>query len=200
MKSTKDIARRRASRLAPKAAALLALALAQALAGCAGPRQNYDLTAAAASARLPHGTLVVDVPTAATPLGGQLIVVREGDDRLASLGGAQWADQLTALVQSRTVQTFENAGLLRNLRLSGQPADYRLVLSIRRFDIDAPQRLARVEIAAQLVTDSGQVRAAKIFSASEPVAEIAGAGPPLALNGALGRVLPQIVVWTAAAI
>ena len=173
--------------------------LALALAGCASTPQNYDLTAAAAHARLPRGTITVDVPTAATPLDGQLIVVREVDDRLASLGGAQWADRLTALVQSRMIETFENAGLLRKMRPSGQPADYRLVLAIRRFDIDAPQRLARVEIAVQLVSDGGQVRAAKIFSASEPVAEIAGAVPPLALNAALGQVLPQIVAWAVAA-
>ncbi len=125
--------------------------------------------------------------------------MRDGDDRLSSLAGAQWVDRLTALVQSRTVQTFQNAGLLGKLRASGEPANYRLSLAIQRFDIDAPQRLARVEIAAQLVSDGGKVRAAKIFSASEPVAQISGAYPPVALDGALGRVLPQIVAWAAAA-
>ncbi len=170
-----------------------------ALAGCASAPQNYDLHAAAARAHAARGTISVDLPTAATPLDGTFIVVRDGDDRLSSLAGAQWVDRLTALVQSRTVQTFQNAGLLGKLRASGEPANYRLSLAIQRFDIDAPQRLARVEIAAQLVSDGGKVRAAKIFSASEPVAQISGAYPPVALDDALGQVLPQIVTWAAAA-
>ncbi len=60
-------------------------------------------------------------------------------------------------------------------------------------------RQARVEIAAQLVAGNGRIIAARIFSASEPVAAIAGAEPPQALDRALGRLLPQLVGWAAAA-
>jgi cholesterol transport system auxiliary component len=55
-----------------------------------------------------------------------------------------------------------------------------------------------VEISARLVAESsGRTVAAKIFSASEPVAEIAGAAPALALDRAFGQVSRQIVVWAA---
>ncbi len=175
-------------------------ALLLALAGCASaPPQNFGLHAAEIRPLRARGSIVVDMPTAAPPLGGDLLVVREAGDRLTSLAGAQWATSLPLLVQDRTVQTFQNAGLSRALRGPDETADYRLAMMIRRFDIDAPTRTARVEIAAQLVVSgSGRVAAAKIFSASTPVAEIAGAEPPRALDQALGRVLPQIVAWAAA--
>jgi cholesterol transport system auxiliary component len=169
------------------------------LAGCGSTaRQSFDLHAPPASARASRAVLAVDAPTAAPPLDGELLVVRESGDRLSTLAGAQWAGRLTTLVQDRTLQTFQNAGLGGRVRASGEPAAYRLALDIRRFDIDATTREARVEIAAKLVTDGGANSAARIFTASEPVAEIAGAEPPQALDRALGRVLPQIVAWAAA--
>jgi ABC-type uncharacterized transport system auxiliary subunit len=174
-------------------------ALTLGLAGCASPeRQSFDLHAPQASARAFRVAISIDAPTAAPPLDGELLVVREGGDHLSSLAGAQWAARLTSLVQDRALQTFQNAGLAGRVRGSGEPAAYRLALDIRRFDIDATTRQARVEIAAKLVTDAGGISAARIFGASEPVAEIAGAEPPQALDRALGRVLPQIVAWAAA--
>jgi cholesterol transport system auxiliary component len=143
--------------------------------------------------------LAVPQPNAAPPLDGDLIVVRESGDRLSALGGAQWVDRLTLLVQSRMIESFENAGLARFVRGDGVSADKRLALEIRRFDIDADSRVARVDISARLVSDStGATDAAKIFSASEPVADIAGAEPPVALDRAFGRVSRQIVAWAAA--
>lgn len=177
------------------------LAATLVLAGCAGaPQQNFDLHAAPAHVRaLRAAGIYVDLPTAAPPLDSDLLVVREGGDLLTRLPGAQWADRLTLLVQNRTTQTFQNAGMLGKLHSSAEAADVRLEMAIRRFDVDAPTRLARVEIAAQLVTGSGRIIAARIFSASEPVAAIAGAEPPQALDRALGRILRQLVDWAAAA-
>jgi cholesterol transport system auxiliary component len=169
------------------------------LGGCASAPQAYGLQPAKSRALTARGTLAIPQPDAAPPLDSDLIVVREGGDRLASLSGAQWVARLTLLVQNRLVQSFENAGLAGSVRTDGAPADKKLALDIRRFDIDAPTREARVEISARLVTESsGRTAAAKIFSASEPVAEIAGAEPALALDRAFGQVSRQIVVWASA--
>lgn len=179
--------------------ALAAISALLGMAGCAGaPPQDFDLHAASAHVRaLRAASIYIDLPTAAPPLDSEMLVVREGGDRLTCLHGAQWADRLTLLVQNRAMQTFENAGLLGKLHVSGEAAQVRLALAIRRFDIDAPTRQARVEIAAQLVGPGGRIIAARIFSASEPIAEIAGAEPPQALDRALGRILPQLVGWAA---
>jgi cholesterol transport system auxiliary component len=168
------------------------------LGGCASAPQAYGLQPATSRALYARGTLTVPQPDAAPPLDGDLIVVRESGDRLSSLAGAQWVARLTLLVQNRLIQSFENAGLAGSVRADGAPADNKLALDIRRFDIDAPTSLARVEISARLVAESsGRTVAARIFSASEPVAEIAGAEPALALDRAFGQVSRQIVVWAA---
>jgi phospholipid/cholesterol/gamma-HCH transport system substrate-binding protein len=168
------------------------------LSGCASTDgQSFDLHAAQVGALSSRAVLSIDAPTAAPPLDGDLLVVRESGDRLSTLAGAQWAGRLTALVGDRTFQTFQNAGLGGRVRASGEAATYRLTLDIRRFDIDATTRQARVQIAANLVRDGGAIAAARIFDASEPVAEISGVEPPLALDRAFARVLPQIVAWAA---
>jgi cholesterol transport system auxiliary component len=177
---------------------LTAVALALGTSGCASPPTAFGLHPSSGLALSARKTLTIPQPNAAPPLDGALIVVRESGDRLSALGGAQWADRLTLLVRSRMVESFENAGLARYVRADGAPADKRLALDIRRFDIDADRRVARVDITARLVSDStGATAAAKIFSASEPVAEISGAEPPVALDRAFGRVSREIVAWAA---
>lgn len=181
------------------AVAALSLGLSLDLAGCASPPTAFGLSPSSGYVSATRKkTLSVPQPNAAPPLDSDLIVVRESGARLSALGGAQWADRLTLLVQSRMIESFENAGLARYVRADGVPADKRLALDIRRFDIDADTRVARVDIAARLVSDAdGATAAAKIFSASEPVTEISGAEPPVALDRAFGRVSRQIVAWAA---
>jgi cholesterol transport system auxiliary component len=181
------------------AAAALALGPTLGLSGCASPPTAFGLHPSSGHVSAARkSTVSVPRPDAAPPLDGEHIIVRESGDRLSTLGGAQWADRLTLLVQSRMIESFENAGLARFVRADGLPADKRLALEIRRFDIDADSRVARVDIAARLVSDaSGATAAAKIFSASEPVTEISGAEPPVALDLAFGRVSRQIVAWAA---
>jgi cholesterol transport system auxiliary component len=182
------------------AAATLALGISLGLGGCASPPTAFGLSPSSGRvSAVRKKTLAIPQPNAAPPLDSDLIVVRESGDRLSALGGGQWVDRLTLLVQSRMIESFENAGLTRYVRADGVPADRRLALDIRRFDIDADSRVARVDISARLVSDAtGATAAAKIFSASEPVTEISGAEPPVALDRAFGRVSRQIVAWAAA--
>lgn len=179
-----------------------AAVLALGLAGCASvaSSQSFDLHAAQAKARSSRAKFVIETPSAVSPLDGDLIVVRGMDGSLSRVPVVRWADRLPILVQGRTVQTFENAGLARQVMVSGDPGDYRLRIAIRRFDIDAATRAAHVELTARLVSETGgQVVAAKVFTVSEPVVEIAGAAPPLALDRAFGSILSQMVAWAAAA-
>ena len=205
MKRIGNSARRKASRLlsgpAPGHSPLLSALLLSSLllAGCASAPQVYDLRPASAAARIARGNISVGIPTVAPPLDTDLVVVSESGDSFARLPDARWADRLPYLVQNRTVETFQNAGLLPRLRSPGEPSAASLALAVRRFDIDATRRVAQVEIAAQIVTASGQVVAAKIFSASEPVGEIAAPEAVQALDRAFGRILPQLVGWAARA-
>jgi cholesterol transport system auxiliary component len=189
-------ARRKAYRilsaLVPATALLISPLL---LAGCASAPQVYGLGPAPAAAHVARENISVDVPIVAPPFDTDLVVVRESGDRFARLPDARWADRLPYLVRSRTIETFQNAGLSPRV----EPSAASLALSVRRFEIDATCRVARVEITAQVVTASGRVVAAKSFSAAEPVGVIAAPDAVQALDRAFGRILPQLVSWAARA-
>lgn len=185
-----------------KQASLSALAavVALGLSGCANlsSPERFDLRAAPARARPSAATFVVPTPTAYQPLDSELIVVRGADESLSRVPGVEWADRPPALLQARIVQTFENAGLARQIAVGGGSAQYALRVELRRFDIDAASHSAMVEMTARLVAENGgRTVAAKIFSASEPVDEIAGAAPAMALNRALADVLARMIPWAA---
>ncbi len=184
----------------PASLSALAALAALGLGGCANltAPQRYDLRAAPARARPSSATFAVPTPTAYVPLDSELIVVRDADGSLSRVPDAEWADRLPSLLQGRIVQTFENAGLARQVVAADGAARYALRVEVRRFDIDAATRLATAEMTARLVAeDGGRPVAAKIFSASEPVGEIAGAAPAMALDGALADVLTRMIPWAA---
>jgi cholesterol transport system auxiliary component len=179
-----------------------AVVLAAGLSGCASlapAPQSYDLSAAHVRARAASATIYVAAPSAVPPLDGDLIVVRGPDGGLSRVPGARWADRLPALVQSRVAQSFENAGLVRQVAVSGEGAAYNLALEIRRFDIDATTRVAEVVVTARLIANGGGgTVAARVFSASEPIGEISGGTAAVALGGAAAKVFGEIVSWAAA--
>lgn len=183
--------------------AALALVLALPLAGCAkSPDATFDLSAAPAarSLRALRAQVVVTEPLATAPADSDRIVVRPTPDTRAAFQGAQWAERLTRLVQTRLLESFENAALSRFVsRPDGRiVAQYSLNTEIRRFDMDLSRGEAVVEISARLVEEGvGRIAAAKIFSARLAPAGDDGPAAALALDAALGDVMSQIVVWTA---
>ena len=179
-----------------------ALALVLPLAGCAsGPPATFDLSAAAAKRplRALGAQVAVTEPVATAPVDTDRIVVRPTPDTVALLKGAQWAERLPRLMQTRLLQSFENARLLRFVsRPDGRVvAQYSLNTEIRRFDMDLSRGEAVVEISVTLVEEgAGRIAAAKIFSARTPAADD-GPSAAAALDAALGDVRGQIVMGTA---
>jgi cholesterol transport system auxiliary component len=170
------------------------------LAACAGPpRTTYDVSAPSGGfpARSPRGELAVFEPVAIEPVVSDRIVVRTSPETLATLGGAQWVDRLPVLVQTRLVESFENARVLRAVGRSGIVADHNLHTEIRRFELDSSRGEVAVEIFARLSGMSGQALGGRLFSARVPVASDDPAYVASALNAALKEVMRQIVTWTA---
>ncbi len=172
--------------------------------GCSSsPPVTFDLTApktsqARASLR---SQLVISVPLAGQPFDGDRIIVRTGADTLALLSGAQWADRLPVLLQSRLVQGFENAHMLRSVGRAGDgvAADYSLHSEIRRFDLDVTAHEAVVELSVKIIRErTGQISAARIFSARSPAGSTDPASASAALDAAASDVMAQIVKATAA--
>src|SRR2546430_10438471 len=96
------------------------------LGACASaPKLTYDLNPIAGvfAARGGRGQLAVAVPDATLPANSDEIVVRTGPQSVAYLSGAQWADKLPSLVQSRLIESFQNAHLLRAVGRTASLAD-----------------------------------------------------------------------------
>jgi cholesterol transport system auxiliary component len=170
------------------------------LAACASaPLVTYDLRPAAGgfAARAGHGQLVILQPEATLPVNSDRIVVRFDPQSVAYLTGAQWADKLPALVQSRLIESFQNAHLLREVGRPGMLANFNLQTGIRRFELDAGRSAAIVEISAQILSPSGRIVAGRLFSDNVPVASQDPAAVAAALDAALAQVMRDIVIWTA---
>lgn len=176
-------------------------ALLLSLAGCGGGAPTtYDLSAPAATSggRL-GGALVINEPTAILPVDSDRIVIRTGAESVAYLSGAQWADRLPRLVQTRLIETFERSGHLGRVGRPGLAASYVLVTELRRFEIDVARNEAVVEISARIVSDgAARIVAAQVFSATAPAPATRDGQAAIAIDAALGNVMRRIVAWSAA--
>jgi cholesterol transport system auxiliary component len=160
---------------------------------------TYDLTAPS-NVKVPGGTaaqILVADPQALQVLDSDRVMVRDGIE-VRYLSGAQWTDRLPRLVQARLIQTFENSGRARAVGKPGQglAIDYQVVTDLRRFEYQAKERRAAVEISVKLMNDhDGRVVATQIFRGDVPVTSDASSAIISALDQALDRVLVSIMKW-----
>ncbi|WP_375466423.1 ABC-type transport auxiliary lipoprotein family protein [uncultured Methylobacterium sp.] len=181
--------------------ALAAALFASALGGCGGGAPlTFDLMALPAAGRpvAAARAIVVAEPIGIQPFEADRIIVREPGGALSFLGGGQWADRLPRLIQTRIIQSLENAGRLRSVSRPGDKivADFQLISEIRAFDIAAGSGEAVVDLSAKLIADgTGKVAAARIFTARVPVTKVDAANGARALDQALGTVLADMVGW-----
>lgn len=177
-----------------------------ALGGKAAPT-TYDLIAARSFAAVPKARnwqLVVIEPTAVQALDTNRILVRPGADQISYFKGATWSDRLPRLVQARTVETLQNAGVAKAVLSSSERAggEYLLAMEIRSFEIDVAGRppSADVDILAKLISaGSSKVIASKSFSAKVAAASDTPPAGVAALNQALTEVLQDTSGWVATA-
>nr|WP_256515232.1 ABC-type transport auxiliary lipoprotein family protein [Alsobacter ponti] len=188
----------RGSAIARAGACLAGLLL---LAGCAGsgPVATYDLSLPRGAARQAAGgaQLLVAEPVALQTLEGDRLVVRGEDGSTSFLGGAQWSDRLPRLLQSRLVQSFENAGKAVGRAGTGLTADYVLAADIRFFGVEtrAGGAQAAIEISAKVVDNTGRIVASRVFRGAAPLAEVAGPQAATTLDGVMTPMLTEIVRW-----
>ncbi len=142
--------------------------------------------------------MIVAEPSTVQALDSDRIIVRDSSGALSFVGGAQWADRVPKLVQTRLIQTFENGSRLGSVARPGERIvpDLQLNTDIRSFNIDTASGAAVVEITTKLVGDrTGKVQRAKLFSARVPSGASDGGAAAQALDRALSQVLVEIVRW-----
>ncbi|MER2604287.1 MAG: ABC-type transport auxiliary lipoprotein family protein [Siculibacillus sp.] len=183
----------------------LVAAVGAALAGCSAlggstPLDTYDLTRASATSAPRGRTLQVLVPEPVTDraLDTDRIVVRRGATEIAYFSGAQWADRLPRLVQSRLVDALECSGRFRAAGRPGQglAIDRQLVAEIRAFDYLAESGRVEVVLSVKTMDDrTGRVIATRLFRAEEPVAGDSARAAVTAFDAATARLFAEIVGW-----
>ena len=160
---------------------------------------TFDLSAPSSRIRGAAGVQVlVAEPAALQSLSTQQILVKDASGAISFLGGGQWADNLPRLIQTRLINTFENASQLRGVSRpsSGAVADAQLISELRRFEIATPGNEAVVEISAKIVSDqNGRIVNGRIFRARVPVAAVDAPNAARALDEALSVVMLDIVRW-----
>jgi cholesterol transport system auxiliary component len=160
---------------------------------------TFDLSAPSSRIRGASGVQVlVNEPAALQSLSTQQILVKDTSGSVSFIGGGQWADNLPRLIQTRLINTFENASQIRGVSRpsSGAVADVQLVSELRRFEIATPDNQAVAEISVKIVADqNGRIVNGRIFRASVPASAVDAPNAARALDEALSVVMLDIVRW-----
>ncbi len=172
------------------------------LSACSGtPPQTYDLNSVEGKTFSRSGQksqIIIYEPNVIALYDSERIVIKGNNQGFTYLPQAQWVDKLPKLIQTRLIQSFENASGYKSV---GRPSDHIsagtiLTTDIRAFEINEETREAVVEISAKLVQQgSGKIETIRIFRTRTAVGTIDGAGSSTALNSALQNALSQIVNW-----
>jgi cholesterol transport system auxiliary component len=182
-------------RLAP---AMFLAALAAACSSGPAPT-TYDLSAPSSRIRGASGVQVlVNEPAALQTLATQQILVKDAGGTISFLGEGQWADNLPRLIQTRLINTFENASQIRGVSRpsSGAVADVQLISELRSFEISTPSNEAVVEMSVKIVSDqTGRIARGRIFQARVPAAAVDAGNAARALDEALSVVMLDVVRW-----
>lgn len=177
----------------------LALAILTGACSSAPAPTTYDLSAPASRIRGASDVqILVAEPAAVQVLSTQQIIVKDASGAISFLGDGQWADNLPRLIQTRLINTFENASQLRGVTRpsSGAVADVQLISEVRRFEIATPGNEAVVEISVKIVNDAnGRIVNGRIFGARVPAAAVDAANAARALDEALSIAMLDIVRW-----
>ncbi|WP_246504757.1 ABC-type transport auxiliary lipoprotein family protein [Microvirga antarctica] len=182
-----------------RAGCVLAVAGLSAACSSGSVPTTFDLSAPSSRIGGASGLQIsVNEPAALQSLSGQQIIVKDQSGAITFLGGGQWSDNLPRLIQTRLINTFENASQLRAVSRpsSGAVADVQLISELRNFEISTPGNEAFVEIAVKIINDSsGRIVNARIFRARVPAGSVDAPNAARALDQALSTVMLDIVRW-----
>ncbi len=184
---------------------IAALLIALSVSACASSKKldTFDLTSPSPSlsaSKKQGRQILIAAPSALKALDGENVVVRSGPNSISFLKGAQWADRLPNIVQSRFVQAFESTHRLGGVGRPGDglAIDYQVISEIRTFDIDvAAGNTAVVEMAIKILNDkNGTVRSSRVFRSTSPVSGPGNDAYIAALDRAFDDATRNIVSWT----
>lgn len=156
-----------------------------------------------AIAKLPQGQLLVPEPDVLGALFNDEIVVRNAEGARDPKFQAKWPDTLSRVLQSRIIQSFENADVLKTIGRTpeGLEVDYQLFVDVRNFQVvTTPEPVADIELSVKIVAKTGKILGARIIRATVPADTSSEASIAASLNGAFSKAATDLVVWACATI
>jgi len=136
-------------------------------------------------------------PTALVAYETQKLLSAPTSDALKPLDEGQWADSVPKLVQSKMVESLENAGFAHvGKATDGFTPEVQLLLDIRSFQVSlSTPPSARIEISAKVLGVDGRIAAERDFSAMAVATGGESAAAAAALNDAFQTIARDIVEW-----
>ena len=130
------------------------------------------------------------------------MLVAPSPGQLKPLEEGQWADSVPKLVQTKMVESFENAGFAHvGKATDGFTPDVQLLLEIRSFEVSlAAPSAAQIEVSAKLLGADGKIADERSFRATAPAPGVESPAAAAALNDAFQTIARDIVVWAQATI
>lgn len=148
--------------------------------------------------QVPTSRLLVLEPTALAQIDAERVrVIGDGAGKI-DLTAYRWPDILSKVLQTRIVQSFENAGYGGAVArtMEDVQSDHRLMGNIRAFQIAVNgEARAEVELAMKILDLDGGIVAARRFAVSRKVAELSEDAAMAALDEAARQALGEVVVW-----
>jgi phospholipid/cholesterol/gamma-HCH transport system substrate-binding protein len=150
-------------------------------------------------ASVPQGQLVVPEPDVIGNVFNDEIIVKTPSGERSTSFQAKWPDSITRVVQSRIVQSLENAGYLKALgrQPEGLKIDYQLLVDMRSFQVLASDKpTAEIAFSAKIISSDGEILAARLFEVKVPASTVDEASVAASLNAAFGKAITDLVGWT----
>jgi cholesterol transport system auxiliary component len=206
--SANSAARREQARL-PRIVLSGLVLLALTLSGCAllgggtPALDTYELSAPTPpeGPRRRSVQVLIAEPSALKAFDGQNIVIRPADGAIEYLKGAQWADRLPVVIQTRLAETFQKSGRFGGVGTPGEglAIDYQVIADIRAFEVRVGRGSgAHIELYVRILNDrNGVVRASKTFVANAALGGGSGNDAYVAaLDAAFSEAAVAIVDWS----
>lgn len=148
---------------------------------------------------VPAGQLVIAEPEVLGALFNDEITVESPEGERSTTLKGKWPDTLSRVLQTRIVQSFENANYLDVI--GRQPdtfqANYQLLLDLRNFRVvTAAEPYAEITLGAKIVGEDGKILGAKIFRSNVPTSTADEASVAAGLNAAFRQAVTELVTWT----
>ena len=181
------------------ASSVLLLSSCALIKGSEAPRETYDLSAPTSFSNIrgsSNSQILVKAPTALKSIDSDRMIVKPTPSVITYLAGAQWADTVPNMVQSKLVETLENSGATAATAKPGDGLviDYQLVSDIRRFEIQ--DGLAVIQISIKLLADkTGLVRETRIFTATSRTAGSTPEAYVAAFDASFDELAREVALW-----